>query len=101
MASRLQLHEELCVLLGTRNVYFDPPASVTMRYPAIRYSRKQIDKLYANNSAYKMLTPYELILIDKDPDSGYVDKILQLPYCSHDRHYVADNLHHDTFTIYY
>ena len=101
MASRLQLHEELCNLLGTRNVYFDPPASVKMQYRAIRYTRKQLDKLHANDSAYKTLTSYELILIDKDPDSGYVDKILQLPYCSYDRHYVVENLHHDVFTLYY
>ena len=101
MASRLKLHEELCDLLGSRNVYFDPPASVRMKYPAIRYSRKKIDKIYANNSVYRLLTPYEVTLLDEDPDSEYVNKILQLQYCEHDRSYPSENLHHNVFTIYY
>lgn len=101
MASRLKLHEALCELLGNNNVYFDPPSSVQMRYPAIRYTRKKNEKVYANNSAYRLLTPYELIVIVDDPDSKLIEEILQLQYCEHDRHYIADNLHHDVFTLYY
>lgn len=101
MASRLQLHEKLCELLGTRNVYFNPPMSVQMKYPAIRYSLKKIDKVYANNSAYRLLTPYEITVIDYTPDNEYVTKLLELPYCEHDRSYPADNLFHDVFTLYY
>jgi hypothetical protein len=38
MASRLELHEELCAVLGSRNVYFMTPESVKMNYDAIRYA---------------------------------------------------------------
>lgn len=100
MASRLDLHEKLCAILGTRNAYFQPPASVQMKYPAIVYKRKNIDTLRANNGAYVQFPGYELVLIDRNPDSEFVDKILQLPYCRYDRHYTADNLNHDVFTIY-
>ena len=100
MASRLDLHETLCAILGNRNVYFQPPPSVQMKYPAIVYKRKTIEKRSANNSAYIQFPGYELVLIDKNPDSEFVDKILQLPYCSHDRWYPSDNLNHDAFTIY-
>lgn len=100
MASRLELHEKLCGLLGSRNVYYDPPESVKMSYPAIRYSRKRIDNTFANNSVYKQDDSYEIIVIYRDPDSIVPSEISKLPMCSHDRHYVADNLHHDIFTLY-
>lgn len=101
MGSRLELHEVLCNILGNRNVYFQPPASVKMCYPAIVYSRKSIDNTYADNSVYKQSDSYELTLIDEDPDSEYVRKISLLPTCRFDRHYTKDNLNHDTFTLYF
>lgn len=101
MGSRLELHEVLCEFLGSRNAYFDSPESVKMNYPAIRYSRKPIEKSYANNGAYRLMAAYELTLIDWDSESEMLNKILTLPMCRHDRHYVVDNLHHDTFTLYY
>lgn len=100
MANRLDLHETFCAILGTRNAYFQPPASVQMKYPAIRYSLRNIDNTFANNNSYLRTPSYEVILIDKNPDSGFVEKILQLPYCSFDRHYAKDNLNHFVFTIY-
>lgn len=101
MSSRLDLQTILEGILGSRNVYFQPPSSVRMQYPAIVYSRKGIEKRSANDSAYHKLPRYEVILVDKNPDSAFVDKILDLPYCSYDRHYESDNLNHDVFTIYY
>ena len=101
MASRLKLQSELEELLGSRNVYFQPPESVKMKYPAIRYSLARIENIHADDLSYKQLTAYELTLIDYNPDSLYVSKILQLPYCRFDRSYPADNLNHFTFAIYY
>jgi hypothetical protein len=100
MGSRLELHEELCVILGSREVYFQPPSSVQMKYPAIIYSRKSIDNTSANNTVYKQDDSYELTVIDPDPDSELVRKISKLPMCRHDRHYKQDGLNHDTFTLY-
>ena len=101
MSSRLDLHTILCEILGSRNVYFQPPSSVRMQYPAIVYSRKGIEKRSANDGVYRKLPSYEVILVDKNPDSPFVEKILDLPYCSFDRHYESDNLNHDVFTIYH
>lgn len=101
MASRLDLQTELERILGSRNVYFQPPSSVRMQYPAIVYSRKDVDDRFANDKVYRKLPCYEMILIDKNPDSTFVDKLLDLQYCSFDRHYESDNLNHDVFTIYY
>lgn len=101
MASRLELHEELCALLGSRNVYYQPPESSKMQYPAIRYSRKDIENTHADNIAYLQKTCYEVIVIDKNPDSEIVVNLSKLPFCRFDRHYTADNLNHDIFTLYY
>lgn len=100
MDKRLELHEELCGILGSRNVYFQPPESVKMKYPAIVYVRKAIENIMADNRAYKQNWGYELTYIDKDPDSENVKKLSQLPYCRYDRHFITDNLNHDVFTLY-
>ena len=101
MLSRLDLQSELEALLGTRNVYFQPPASVRMQYPAIVYQRRNFRVFHANSNSYITIPGYEIVLIDKNPDSAYIEKLLQLPYCSFDRHYEADNLNHDVFTLYH
>ena len=101
MGSRLDLQSKLEELLGSRNVYYQPPASVEMKYPAIRYSKKNIVSKHANDAKYSNNKCYELIVIDKKPDNPVIDDILALRYCAFDRHYVADNLNHDVFTIYY
>lgn len=88
-------------ILGSRNVYYNPPASVKMNYPAIVFSRSKIDKKNANNAAYILSHRYEVTVIDRDPDCKYIETILRLPSCTHDRHFVSDNLHHNTFTLYY
>lgn len=98
--SRLDLHEDLCKALGSRNVYFQPPEGLKMNYPAIVYSRDDFDDRHANNGAYTHFTAYMVTLIDRDPDSEVLDKLLALPYCRFDRHYASENLNHDTFVIY-
>lgn len=100
MSERLKLQTKFEEILGSRNVYFQPPASIRMSYPAIVYSRKVIRVNRANNGVYLYRYGYEATLIDKNPDSEYVHKILQLPYCNFDRHFEKDNLNHDVFTIY-
>lgn len=101
MASRLELQTRLEEILGSRNCYFQPPASLKMSYPAIRYKLNDIDKVNANNKAYILSRSYEVIVIDANPDSEIPDKVLQLPMCRFDRYYAADNLNHYVFTLYY
>lgn len=88
-------------ILGSRNVYYNPPASVQMSYPAIVFSRSRIDKKSANNTTYMQNHRYEVTVIDLDPDCKYIDAVSMLPLCTFDRHFVSDNLHHSTFTLYY
>ena len=101
MATRIDLQNVLEELLGSRNVYYQPPESLKINYPAIVYARKTIDNSYANNSVYKQNYAYEITVIDKNPDSEIVNKVSKLPTCRFDRHFKSDNLNHDVFTLYY
>lgn len=101
MNNRLELHEKLCGILGSRNVYYQPPESVKMKYPAIVYSRSNISNRHANDSVYMQSPAYEVMVIDKNPDSEIVNRLSKLPYCSFNRHYEHDNLNHDVFTLYF
>ena len=101
MVNRLELQSKLEELLGSGNVYYNPPESKKMEYDAIRYSKKNITSRFANNAAYSFSKSYEVIVISRKPDPEVIDKLLSLPYCSFDRYYRADNLHHNVFTLYY
>lgn len=102
MLDRLDLHEKLCDILGTRNVYYQPPASVKMKYPCIRYSSDGVDVNHANDFAYNYTKRYEGVIIDPNPDSTTPYSILMhFPMCSLGSSYTADNLNHFPFTLYY
>lgn len=101
MASRLKLQTKLEELLGSRSVYYQPPESVKMEYPAIVYSVNNIRTTHANDAVYSKNKQYTITVISKKPDHPVIEKLLELPYCSYDRHYKADNLNHDTLTLYF
>lgn len=101
MGSRLDLHEELCTLLGSRNVYYQPPETVKMHYPAIVYSRNNLDNTFADNDIYMQDKRYEITVIDKNPDSEIVERMSRFHNPIFARHFCNDNLNHDTFYIYY
>lgn len=101
MNLRLELHSLLVSTLGSGNVYFQPPESLQMKYPCIVYSRNRTDDKFADNKRYLHKKRYSVKVIDKNPDSAIPDKIAQLPLCSFDRHYTADNLNHDVYNLYF
>ena len=100
-ARRLILQTKLEELIGNKNVYYDPPENLKMRYPAIRYSKSKISTRHADDKIYNKMVRYELIVISSEPDSDIINKILEFPYSSFDHHYISDNLHHDVLTLYY
>ena len=101
MDRRLELQTILENILGSRNVYFQPPSNTKLSYPCIIYNRSNIESRYANNTKYNTRVRYSLMLIGRSPESELVKELLKLPYCSYDRFYTADTLNHDTFTLYY
>lgn len=101
MDRRLELDQILRKILESDNVYFQPPENVKMKYPAIVYSREDLDDMHANNRFYHGYTVYNIIVIGLDPDSEVIEKVRRLPMCRYDRYYASDNLNHDSFILYY
>lgn len=98
---RTELQTILEDLLGTKQVYFQPPESVRMTYPCIVYARNDGRTIFADNAPYRFMKRYSVTVIDRNPDSEIPDKVAQLPMCIFNRHYTADNLHHDSFELYF
>ncbi len=99
---RLEFQAVLEGLLGSENVYFQPPSTVKMQYPCIIYSLSEIHTKKANNQLYGSKICYSVMLINKDvTKSDVFEKLLKFPLCKFNRHYTADNLNHNVFSIYY
>ncbi len=101
MDRRLELQQVLSDLLGSKNVYFQPPVNLKIQYPCIIYQRSNMRTDYADNSVYLGKVRYTVTVIDEDPDSSIPAKVSELPLCIYDRFYVQDGLNHDTFTLFY
>ena len=98
--NRLDLHEKFLSVLGSNNVYFQPPESIKIKYPAIIYSLDNIKTGYADNEKRYMFDRYRVTLVDPNPDNEFIDKIMRLPYSEFNNHFVTSGLHHYNFTIY-
>lgn len=101
MGSRIELQTLLEGLLGTSNVYFQPPMSVNMSYPAIVYNRSDIRIDHANNKPYAFAKEYTITVIDPDPDSDIPDKIAELSTARFNRGFAVQGLNHSVFTIFF
>jgi hypothetical protein len=101
MEKRLNLQADLETLLGSENVYFQPPESLKLHYPCIKYKQDKLEARYANNKKYSHLTRYQVTTIERDPDGQLSQAVFDLPLCSHERRFVADGLTHDIFSLYY
>ena len=97
---RQALDDLLRELLGSTNVYYQPPKGFTMSYPCIRYSRPGYYTDNADNITYRKNPRFELIVMDYKPDNPVIEKLLEQPMCSFVRHYESDGLNHDVLEIY-
>jgi hypothetical protein len=99
MGSRLQLQSLLEEI--TEHVYFQPPVNIQMQYPCIRYVRDDSKLEHAGNKLYKHTKRYQVTVIDRNPDSELPDQVIELPFCSFDRYFAAENLNHYVFTLFF
>lgn len=98
---RLKLQSDLEEILGSRNVYFQPPSSISMEYPCIVYSYSDYMEVHSDNITYFERDKYSVVLISKDPlPEIELRKLKDMPYSSFERHYSSDNLHHFAYVVY-
>lgn len=101
MDKRKELQSLLEELLGSRNVYFQPPENFKMKYDCIVYKRDPADNRHANNRVFGQRQGWTLTHISTSPIAEAVQKLSLLPTCRPEQSYVADNLYHNVFHIYF
>lgn len=98
--TRLELQNMLEDILGSDRVYYQPPATLRMKYPCIRLENQAMSLQHANNAPYVMHDRYRIIFMSTDPESPIPKKIAALPGVRAAQPYDADNLHHWPFEIW-
>lgn len=101
MGSRLDLQKILESVKGVKKAYFQPPATVQLKYPCIIYELAGDRTQHADNIKYLRKKRYTLMVIDRDPDSEIYERLLDLQFSAFDRFYTADNLNHWIISLYY
>lgn len=96
----MELQSVLKTILGSNQVYFQAPENKKMSYPAIVYELNDIQDIYANNSTYLRHKSYSITLMDKNPDSEFIEAIANLPKSKFNRFFVTENINHWVFTVF-
>ena len=100
MDQRLKLHEELSAIIGSDHVYYQPPESMKLNYPCMVYKLNRFNVRHADDLKYIKKREYTVTLIDRDPDSKYVESLESEPRTSFERFYTANNLNHWVFIVH-
>lgn len=93
-----------CLLEKTINsnqVYFQPPASMRIKYPCIVYELEDLTPVYADDLTYLSHNSYQITLMTHDPDDCAKKKIASLPMVRFSRYFSVDNLNHYVYIMYY
>ena len=98
---RTDLQTILENILGSSNVYFQPPTNIQMLYPCIVYKRARLEPEFADNKPYNQAKLYQVTVIDRNPDSLIPGRVGQLPMSAFDRFYTEANLNHDVYNIFF
>lgn len=98
---RLELHRKLVALLGSPNVYHQPPENLALRFPAIIYSRTDYDVAHADDIPYHVTRQWQVSVVSQEPSNAIVDALMKWPMTTFKASYVVDRMRHDVVNIYY
>lgn len=101
---RRELSAKLREILGSNNVYFQPPSNTMMKFPCFVYNRSNPYKLQADDNAYLLVGHYSVTYIDPDVERcmTMMTKILDsFEHISVERNFTSDNLYHDVYNLYF
>lgn len=98
---RIELQKILEEILESRNVYFQPPESLKIKYPCVIYELSDEWVNSADDIDYSEYDVYSLTLIDKNPETKFRKSIRNLEHCSFDRSFTSDGLNHFVYRLYF
>lgn len=87
--------------IDSKNVYFQPPASIQIKYPCLIYELEDLTPVFADDLTYLLHNSYQVTYITRNPDDCNIRKIASLPQVRFSRYFSADNLHHYIYIMYY
>lgn len=99
--TRIDLHHMLVDMLGSDNVFFDPPEKFKLQYPCIVYSLEGFSDISADNIAYRRMRRYNLTYITPIPEDPFADELADLRYCTLNRPFISSDLYHWSYTLFY
>ena len=98
---RLSLQTKLESILGSKQVYFQPPASMVLTYPCIIYKLDGIDVIRANDRNYLLQKRYLVTVVDRNPDTKLYEKVLGLSQSKLETAFTKDNLNQYVCSLYW
>lgn len=85
----------------TPNIYFTPPDSVVLKYPACVVTREDIDVLKANNKIYNANIAYKVVYISREEGDDIFLKVMNLfDHSAFRTEYKYNGLYHKVFVVY-
>lgn len=97
----MKLQKLLERLLNSRDVYSKPPSSNKLGYPCIIFQKDGENVKFADDSRFVYYNRYSLIVVSREATPKVCDDIANLPLCSFLKRYVADNLYHNVYQLYW
>ena len=103
MDRRIEFDNLLKAILGSDNVYFQPPESMKLEYPCIIYNFATDDIDYADDEIYLLRHKYTIryIALPKDFDGPTKDRITKLLKVPCTQTYASSGLYHCVYTKIY
>ena len=98
---RSELHVILKGLEGVKDAYFQPPSNATIDEPCIIYQREASFVSRADDILWWLKKRYQVIVVDRNPDSLIPDQVEGLPYTKFDRFYVSNGLNHFVYQLFF
>lgn len=98
---RLELDAIFSEMESVEEAYYQPTQNTQMMYPCITYKRDFNLTQHADNIPYRVLRRYLVTVIDEDPDSAIPALVEAMPSCVLDRTFVADNLNHWVYKLFF
>jgi hypothetical protein len=101
MAPRPDFQDLLENLLGSEEVYFQPPKSIRLQYPCIIYTVSDLRSVHADNMPFQTSMGYNVTVVDRNPDSPVAMAVSAIQSSRFVRNFVSDNLNHFVFNIFF
>ena len=99
--SQEELQELLSGFPGVTEAYFQKPGNLTLVPEYIVYEIDDENVKYADNGIFAFWNRYTVTLVTRDQDSPTKELIRGLPFASFNRRFIAGQLYHFVYNLYF